>query len=99
MGVVGAILVARWSLGLVSSTAQILLDREAPQDVSLAVRESIEAEDDNRIVDLHIWAVGPNMYSAIVSLVTHHPKPPDHYKALIPKKSNVVPRHGRGPQL
>jgi cation diffusion facilitator family transporter len=90
MGVVGAILVARWSLGLVKSTAQILLDREGPDDVCTAVRESIEVEDDNRIVDLHVWAIGPNIYSAIVSLVTHHPQPPDHYKALIPKSLNVV---------
>ncbi len=90
MGVVGAILVARWSLGLVRSTAQILLDRNAPDELCEAVRECIESEDDNRVVDLHVWSVGPNIYSAIVALVTHHPKSPAHYKALIPKKHNVV---------
>ena len=90
MGVVGAILVARWSLGLVRSTSQILLDRKAPEELCEAVRECIESDGDDRIVDLHVWSVGPNIYSAIVALVTHDPKPPNHYKALIPKKHNIV---------
>lgn len=90
MGVIGAILIARWSLGLVRSTAQILLDREAPSEISSAVRECVEAQDDNRVVDLHVWSVGPNIYSAILAVVTHHPHPPDHYKALIPKNLNIV---------
>ncbi len=90
MGIVGAILVARWSLGLVHSTAQLLLDREAPAELCAKVKDSIETEDDNRIVDLHIWAIGPNIYSLIASIITHHPQPPDHYKALIPKNLNVV---------
>ncbi len=90
MGIVGAILVARWSLGLVRSTAQILLDREAPEELLTAVRDNIESRDGDRIVDLHIWAIGPNIYSAIVAIVTHNPRPPDHYKALIPRKLNIV---------
>jgi cation diffusion facilitator family transporter len=90
MGVVGAILVARWSLGLVRSTALILLDREAPSDVSESVRESIESQGDSRVADLHIWAVGPNIHSAILAVVTPNPRPPDHYKALIPPHLNIV---------
>jgi cation diffusion facilitator family transporter len=90
MGIVGAILVARWSLGLIFSTAQILLDREGPTDLRSEVRHRIESQDDAHIVDLHVWAVGPNIYSAIVALVTRHPQPPEHYKALIPKSLNIV---------
>ena len=90
MGIVGAILVARWSLGLLHRTAQILLDREAPEELRATVRDNIESRDDNRVVDLHIWAVGPNIYSAIVAIVTHHPQPPDHYKALLPEDLNLV---------
>ena len=90
MGVVGAILVARWSLGLIRNTAKILLDHDAPANVSESVRNCIESQDDNRIVDLHIWAVGPNIYSAILAIVTHHLRPPDYYKAMIPKNLNIV---------
>ena len=90
MGIVGAMLVARWSVGLLRSTSNILLDREASDELRDIVRDKIEAEDDNRIADLHVWAVGPNLYSVIVSLVTHHPKPPEHYKALIPPGLGVM---------
>ena len=90
MGIVGAILVARWSFGLLRSTARILLDREATDDIRNEVRTALESEDDNRISDLHVWAVGPNLYSVIVSVVTHHPKDPAHYKQLLPKDLGLV---------
>lgn len=90
MGIVGAVLVGRWSLGLLRSTSNILLDREAADELRKVIREKIEAENDNRVADLHVWAVGPNLYSVIVSLVTHHPKPPDHYKVLIPPGLGVM---------
>lgn len=90
MGIVGALLVGRWSFGLLRSTAEILLDREAADDVRDTVREAIEAEDDNRVADLHVWAVAPNLYSSIISVVTKFPRPPDHYKAMIPTETRVV---------
>lgn len=90
MGIVGAILVARWSIGLLRSTSAILLDGAAPKEVSEAVRGSIESADDNRIADLHVWAVGPDIYSAIVSVVTHEPKSPDYYRGLIPADAGIV---------
>ena len=90
MGIVGAVLVARWSLGLLRSTAAVLLDREAPERIRTAVREGIEAHDDNSVTDLHIWAVGPSIYSAIVSVVTHQPRAPSHYKALVPPGLGIV---------
>ena len=90
MGIVGAVLVARWSLGLLHSTSAILLDREGLDDMRDIIKERIEGEDDNQVTDLHIWAVGPNMYSVIVALVTDHPKPPDHYKDLVPPGLGVM---------
>jgi cation diffusion facilitator family transporter len=90
MGIAGALLVARWSLGLLKTTSTVLLDREGPEDVRKVIKERIEAEDGNRISDLHVWAVGPNIYSVIVSLVTLHPKPPDHYKRLVPPGMGVM---------
>ncbi|HEX7081225.1 MAG TPA: CDF family Co(II)/Ni(II) efflux transporter DmeF [Gammaproteobacteria bacterium] len=90
MGIVGAVLVARWSLGLLRVTSAILLDRTAPDSVCRAIRESIESRDDNRIADLHVWNVGPDIYSAQLSVVTHAPKPPEHYKRLVPPHLGIV---------
>jgi cation diffusion facilitator family transporter len=90
MGIVGAILVARWSLGLLRSTSAVLLDRSAPESVRAAIRDGIEAVDDNRVVDLHVWGIGLNMYSGLVVVVTPKPRSPDHYKALIPSDLGLV---------
>jgi Co/Zn/Cd efflux system component len=36
-----------------------------------------------RVTDLHLWPVGANHRALIVSVVTHHPRPADHYKECL----------------
>ena len=83
MGIVGAILVARWSISLLKTTSAILLDEQASENTHTNIQEIIEADANNRIVDLHLWIVGPGVFSAIVSIVSTDPQQPDHYKLLI----------------
>ena len=90
MGIVGAFLVARWSLGLIRDTSGILLDHQAPGVMLEQTRAAIEDVDDNRIADLHIWSIGPGIYSATLTVVSDAPKPPDYYKSLIPKDLGIV---------
>lgn len=85
MALVGAVLVARWAWGLVSSSAETLLDHEAPNGMREAVRRAIEADGDTRITDLHLWSVGPGVYTLVLSVVAHQPLDPDGYKALLPR--------------
>ena len=40
-------------------------------------------DSDNRIADIHTWKISSNHYAAIVSLVTHFPKPAEYYKELL----------------
>jgi cation diffusion facilitator family transporter len=68
MGVVGAIVIARWSWTLMRDTATVLLDR-TDAHVAEEVRELIETPGDARIADLHVWRVGPEAHAAIVSVV------------------------------
>jgi cation diffusion facilitator family transporter len=90
VGILGAVLIARWSWGLMRETAHVLLDRQAPERVSDAVREALEASGEDHVTDLHVWSIGPDVYSASVALVSHDPKPPAHYKQLIPDDARVV---------
>lgn len=90
MGIVGAVLVARWSFGLLKATSTVLLDRSAPPAICAAVREAIERVDGNRVVDLHVWCIGLNMYSVLVTVVASAPRSPEHYKALLPPGLNLV---------
>ncbi len=90
MGIVGAIMVSRWSIGLLIGTSHVLLDRQAPVEIQQKVVDGIEKNGDNRVVDLHLWTVGPDIYAAIVSVVTEIPKPPEYYKQLIPSEFKFV---------
>jgi len=68
MGIVGAIVIARWSWTLMRDTSAILLDR-TDDHIADEIRELIEAPGDMRITDLHVWRIGPEAHAAIVSVV------------------------------
>jgi cation diffusion facilitator family transporter len=84
MGIVGAVVVVSWSWGLLRSSAHVLLDMQAPQEVRDTIRRSIEAESDNRVSDLHVWAVGPGIYATEIAVVTSTPRDPNNYSKLLP---------------
>nr|WP_239496162.1 CDF family Co(II)/Ni(II) efflux transporter DmeF [Salinicola peritrichatus] len=81
MGIVGAVLITRWSWHLLKDTSRVLLDQQR-SDLEQGVRQAIE-NDGARISDLHLWAIGPNIHAAIVSVVSHDPKSPAVYKQRI----------------
>jgi cation diffusion facilitator family transporter len=83
MGIVGALIITRWSYGLLVETSGILLDKTIGREVIEAMLQAIESDADNRVADIHVWRLGPGDYGAIVSVVTHYPKDPAHYKALL----------------
>lgn len=83
MGIVGAIVITKWSYNLLQDTSKVLLDSVEDQEIVTSIRSTIESDSDNRISDLHIWPVGSNHLAAIISIVTHYPKAPEHYKKLL----------------
>ena len=83
MGIVGAIIITRWSFGLLKQTSPILLDTSIDEKYQQKIKGAIEKDSDNRISDIHIWRVGANNYAVIVALVTHYPKSTEHYKRLL----------------
>jgi cation diffusion facilitator family transporter len=85
MGIVGAIIIIRWSYGLIQQTSPILLDGSIDEAYQKAIKKTIENDSDNRIFDIHVWKVGANDYAAIIALVTHYPKSTEHYKRLLEK--------------
>lgn len=90
MGLVGATLVVRWSWGLLRSSARVLLDLQAPDELLGPIRKSIESEGDNRVSDLHVWSVGPGIYAAEIAIVSSRPLDPDDYYKLLPGDLGLV---------
>ena len=83
MGIVGAIVIARWSWGLLRDTAAVLLDRVPDRHLAEAIGDAIRSDGDAEITDLHLWQVGPGRYAAIVALVADRPLAPADYKARL----------------
>jgi cation diffusion facilitator family transporter len=68
-GVIGALVIANWSYGLMRDTGAILLDMSPDRRMEGNVRHAIEDRGD-KVVDLHVWRVGPGHMSAVVSVAT-----------------------------
>jgi cation diffusion facilitator family transporter len=83
MGIVGSLVISRWAIGLLRETGHILLDGQASEDLVGKVRTLLEADADTRVADLHVWQVSERDAAAIISVVTHYPRPAAHYRHLL----------------
>jgi cation diffusion facilitator family transporter len=74
MGIVGAVLIARWARSLLKETGKVLLDREMDHPVVGEIHTVIETPrpgGNSHITDLHVWRVGQNAYACAIGIVTH----------------------------
>ncbi len=82
IGLVGMLIITRWAYSLLRQTSSILLD-ESVEQTKQAIQQTIEADSDNRIADLHVWRISAENQAAIISLITDNPKPTHYYKNLL----------------
>jgi len=79
VGIVGAIVIASWAVGLLRSSGSVLLDVNNAGKMEGLIRQRLETRGD-RITDLHLWQIGPGHRAAVISLISDHPLPPSDYK-------------------
>ncbi|GLK88508.1 hypothetical protein GCM10017655_15700 [Pseudomonas turukhanskensis] len=68
IGIVGAVVIARWAWSPIGITAAVLLD-QTDEHIAEEIRELVEQPGDVTITDLHVWRVGPQAHAAIVSVI------------------------------
>ena len=79
MGLVATIVILSWSWTLIRSAGSILLD--VCPDPPLAQKIALRLEQgSDKVSDLHLWRVGPGHLAAVISIVSHDPRPPEQYK-------------------
>ena len=83
MGIVGALVITRWSYGLLLQTGRVLLDYESDHTVREQVMETLKGYGDLKVEDLHVWRLGPGHYSAIIALSTSGDHHPDELKNVL----------------
>lgn len=80
MGIVGALVIANWSWGLIRDAGRVLLDYiPESEDLPEEIRAAVETHKD-RITDLHIWQLGPGHHGAIVAIESDAPMSPSGYR-------------------
>lgn len=82
IGLLGALMIARWSWGLMKQAGGVLVDY-LPEDEPLAEEIRAVLAPHATVTDLHIWQLGPGQHGAIVSLCAPHPAAPATYRALL----------------
>jgi cation diffusion facilitator family transporter len=81
-GIIGAVVIANWSVTLIRDTAGVLLD-VCPDEVTRErVRRTIETDGD-QVVDLHLWRLGPGHLAAVVAIATVRPRDASFYRARL----------------
>lgn len=89
MGIVGGLVIARWSWGLIRDSGRILLDY-VPEAEALPgeIREAIEGAG-TEITDLHVWQLGPGHHGAILSVRAAEPREPGFYRRKLAHLSEL----------
>jgi cation diffusion facilitator family transporter len=90
MGIVGGVLVARWSWRLLRDTGSVLVDRQAPDRVLRTIAQAVEADGRFRVVDLHVWSIGPGYRAAIVSVQSAQACDPSEVESLLPDNLGIA---------
>lgn len=82
MGIVGAIVIARWAWSLMRDTGAVLLDT-TDHHLEQEIGEHLAADRSLRITDLHVWRIGPEAHAAIVSVASDGPVTGDEVRRML----------------
>jgi Co/Zn/Cd efflux system component len=78
VGLIGAVVIASWAIGLMRDAARVLLDVTPDTRMLQAIRERLECQG-GRIADLDVWQVGPGHRAATVSIIADESQAPSFY--------------------
>ena len=87
MGMVGAFVIAKWTMNLMKQTSPILLDENIDQDYRDSVTETLTPYAS--VTDFHMWKVSGHHYSAAITLESNSDKTVSEYKQMLAKFDKI----------
>jgi len=90
VGVLGAVVIGVWAVGLMRESAAVLLDREMDHPLTQRVRGALESDGDAQVADLHLWRVGRSQFAAIACVVADRPLAPAAYRERLAALPELV---------
>lgn len=83
MGIVGALVITKWSYGLIKQTSHVLLDKSAKNIPLSTITSAFKTEPNTIVTDVHVWKIGANDQAAIIALKAGTPREPAYYKHVL----------------
>ncbi|HEX7948493.1 MAG TPA: cation diffusion facilitator family transporter [Phenylobacterium sp.] len=81
-GLCAALLVGRFAWSLMRHTGAALLDINPSPELTAEVRRRL-SDGGERVIDLHLWRLGPGHHAVIAVIASAHPKPVATYRARL----------------
>lgn len=81
-GLLGAALVARFAWNLIRRAGSVLLDMNPSDALTAEVRTRLEASGD-KLLDLHVWRLGPGHHAVIAVVAAKAPGGAEAYRARL----------------
>jgi cation diffusion facilitator family transporter len=85
MGIVGALVITKWALGLIKQTSPILLDESIDKAYQSEIINTIEQHQHTQVTDIHIWKISADHYAASLVIVTATDNSPESFKHALHK--------------
>lgn len=92
IGILGALMVARWSLGLLKVTSAMLLDQQSSEVLRQLIQKSLTTNSD-QVVDLHVWRISPDLHAVEATILSGEPQSPTTYRQRLPQNVGLAHIH------
>lgn len=87
MGMVGAVVIIKWTWGLMKQTSPVLLDENIDQSYRHSIKEALSPYA--QVQDIHIWKISGDHYCAAIALASDNDKTVAEYKILLAKFDKI----------
>lgn len=81
-GLLGAALVARFAWSLIRRAAGVLLDMNPDPALTEDIRQRLSGPGE-RLLDLHLWRLGPGHHALLAVIAADDPQPPQAYRQRV----------------
>lgn len=83
VALVGALVIFKWGLSLMKECGRQLIDLDPSKKHHEQVKTALEAVEGTKVMDLHLWRVGPKQLVCVVSVAATSPKSLSDYKRAV----------------
>jgi cation diffusion facilitator family transporter len=90
VGIIGGVVILRWSLFLCRDAAAQLLDMVPSTELAARLRGHLEALPGTEVVDLHVWQIGPSARACLATVISETDRSPLDYASELRRRDRLA---------